>query len=85
MKHIDKILIVDDDMTRTFLVKTMLEDMQIASQIATATNGKEALDYIDAHCLATITLAEGKGNKLTSTAFCPQLILLDINISIKIF
>jgi CheY-like chemotaxis protein len=47
MKHIDKILIVDDDETSTFLVKILLENMKIASQIVTATNGKEALDYIE--------------------------------------
>lgn len=77
MKHVDKILIVDDDQTSTFLVKTMLEDMQIASAIATATNGREALDYINAQCLAT----EKEANLIAAT-FCPELILLDINMPV---
>lgn len=77
MKQLDKILIVDDDLTSTFLVQMLLEDLQVATHIATATNGKEALDYIDAHCEG-----ETKTDQLAPASFCPELILLDINMPV---
>ncbi|MDO1451100.1 response regulator [Rhodocytophaga aerolata] len=77
MKQLDKILIVDDDQTSTYLVKSLLEDLQVASHIATATNGKEALDYIDAHCKGA-----AKAHQQASANFCPELILLDINMPV---
>jgi CheY-like chemotaxis protein len=82
MKHIDKILIVDDDETSTFLVKILLENMKIASQIVTATNGKEALDYIDAHCLRVNNSDAETSEKPLKATFCPELIFLDINMPI---
>jgi CheY-like chemotaxis protein len=77
MKQFDKILIVDDDDTSTFLTKSLLEDLQVSTHIATAANGKEALDYIDSHCLEA-----NKKALADQGSFCPQLILLDINMPV---
>ena len=74
MKQVYKILLVDDDPTSMYLVQSILEDMQIVRQVATAANGKEALDFIETHCLASESI-----KTIITSAFCPELILLDIN------
>jgi CheY-like chemotaxis protein len=64
MQKIKNVLLVDDDPASNFLTQLLLEDMDIVEQISVTTNGKEALDYVKAHC--------GQNT-------CPDLILLDIN------
>ena len=70
MQQIEKLLIVDDDKASTFLIQDMLEEMQVARQIYTAHNGREALRIVRDACL------------VTQTGHCPELILLDINMPV---
>lgn len=61
---------VDDDEVSSYLISSTLEDMDIADKIATAYNGKEALDFLQQNCSDD---REG---------FCPAFILLDLNMPV---
>lgn len=67
MSKLSSILLVDDDDTTNFVNQMLLEDMEVADQILTATNGQEALSVIKRQC------AQG---------CCPSLVLLDINMPV---
>jgi CheY-like chemotaxis protein len=67
MKKLKCVLLVDDDPTANFVNETLLEDLQVSDQLLIAYNGREALGFIEKEC---------------ETDFCPELILLDINMPV---
>jgi CheY-like chemotaxis protein len=75
MKKYGKLLLVDDDTTSIFLTQMLIEDIFPGSveQIQTANNGQEALEILSQYCLSSTGGAEN---------FCPDLILLDINMPV---
>lgn len=62
MSKFNCVLLIDDDEITNFININLLEDMHITDRIEIATNGKEALNFLE-----------------SSIDYCPQLILLDIN------
>jgi CheY-like chemotaxis protein len=70
---LDKILCVDDDAITLMLCKMVMSKNSFSKEIATATNGEEALNYFKS--LKKI-IAE---NPLTKT---PQMIFLDLNMPV---
>ena len=60
--------VVDDDKIFTYLLKRLIEKAKIAREIIFFENGREALDYLASHKEDALKL--------------PQLILLDINMTI---
>lgn len=66
MKKLDSIVIIDDDPICSWLNKTFLEDLQVASRIECFPDGLSALEYFNKAC-------EDPKLKI------PELILLDIN------
>jgi CheY-like chemotaxis protein len=73
MKQLNKILLVDDDATSNFLTRMLIEDMELANRIYTAQNGAEALELIKGQCISSEQVDDN---------YCPELILLDINMPI---
>lgn len=69
MQRFGSVLIIDDDYASNYLTEIILMDLNIAPNINIARNGREALNFI-------------KNNCSTKTAYCPELILLDINMPI---
>lgn len=69
MKKLQSILVVDDDFASNYLTRAILEDMDIAENVHTATNGEEALKFIKQQCQDI-------------QQFCPELILLDVNMPV---
>ncbi|MGB3780010.1 MAG: response regulator [Tunicatimonas sp.] len=67
MRKVSSILLVDDDETTNFVNQILLEDIKVADQILTATNGEEALVLIKSQC---------------AERGCPTLVLLDINMPV---
>jgi CheY-like chemotaxis protein len=67
MKKLHKIMLIDDDAITNFLNELLIKEMEIADEMIIASNGQEALDVLAAQNL------EG---------FCPELILLDINMPV---
>lgn len=70
-----KILLVDDDLTSIYLTQMMIEDVATGwvEEIYIAENGKQALDIISKYCLPF---------QEKQDAYCPGLILLDINMPV---
>jgi CheY-like chemotaxis protein len=68
MKHLDCILLVEDDDTINFFNQYLIRHLGICESVVVATNGVEALDYLK-------LVEAGK-------ALRPDLILLDINMPI---
>lgn len=66
MKHYKCILLVDDDSVSNFLNKKILSTLAIMNDLHTATNGQEAIEFIN--------------NNAGSD--CPDLIFLDINMPV---
>jgi CheY-like chemotaxis protein len=71
MKKIKYVLIVDDDAVSSYLIHLTIQQIDIAEHIATVLNGKEALDFLQHHCLDE-----------NREEFCPAFILLDLNMPI---
>ncbi len=69
MQRFGSVLIVDDDYASNYLTEIILIDLNIATHINICRNGREALNFV-------------KDNCSTKTAYCPALILLDINMPI---
>jgi CheY-like chemotaxis protein len=65
-------VIVDDDPASQFLLKMVLEDLNISRDIVTLSNGREALEYLRLHCL----------NEKAAPHDCPDWILLDLNMPV---
>jgi CheY-like chemotaxis protein len=65
-------VIVDDDPASQFLLKMVLEDLNISRDIVTLSNGQEALEYLSQHCL----------NEMAVHIDCPDWILLDLNMPV---
>lgn len=68
MKKLKKVLLVDDDFINNYLNELLLQEMDITEDIMIASNGEEALNYVEQTC--------------KSIHDCPELILLDINMPI---
>jgi CheY-like chemotaxis protein len=66
------ILLVDDDETTNFVNTRLLTRMNIAKEIKSVSNGKEALEFLKASCGEN----SGEGN------VCPDLIFLDIKMPV---
>ncbi len=64
-----KVLLVDDDPTVNFLNRLIFADLDLAEEIITLTNGKDALEFIKEHCINV-------------DHECPNLILVDLNMPI---
>lgn len=64
MESFNKVLIVDDDATARFLITKIIQRVDLSKEIITANNGQEALELL---------------KQVGFTGFCPELILLDIN------
>ena len=69
MKKLQHILVVDDDYASNYLTRAILEDMDIAESVHTASNGEEAIKFIKQQC-----------HDIQN--FCPELILLDVNMPV---
>lgn len=67
MNKLSCILLVDDDQTTNFTNQLLLEDLELTDKILVAHNGKEAIEVIKQAC---------------ADEYCPQLILLDINMPV---
>jgi CheY-like chemotaxis protein len=67
---IKKLLCVDDDKITLTLIKLVVNKAAFAEEIITRMNGKEALDYY------------GSLSENPSTAACPELIFLDLNMPV---
>lgn len=72
-KHIDDILLVDDDTITNFLNESLLHEMEVATHIDVAYNGLMALDFIKQHWIS---------DELTIKSPDSKLIFLDINMSV---
>ena len=70
---LDKILCVDDDAITLMLCKMVLSKNSFSNEIATATNGEEALNYFKT---LKKTIIETPSTKV------PQLIFLDLNMPV---
>lgn len=64
MRKIKKILLIDDDEVNNFINKAILERLNIAEEIITVLNGKDALEYLKQHCFS-------------DKSICPHFIILD--------
>ncbi len=62
-------MVVDDDPASQFLLRMVLENLKLASTIVPLSNGLEALDYVQQHCM----------NQNSALEKCPDWILLDLN------
>jgi len=71
MLPIPTILLVDDDETTNFLHRRLLSRLEVAPNIAIATNGEEALHYLQDKCQASASNPE-----------CPLLVFLDIKMPV---
>ena len=69
MIHFRKTLVIDDDPASRFLLEMVVEETGLSATVITLTNGKEALDYLQQHCL----------NQQAAAKECPDWILLDLN------
>jgi CheY-like chemotaxis protein len=67
-----KILLVDDDKICSFLHSELLQEMDIARQVVTLSNGRLALQYVQQHSLAGAR----------EPGACPDLILLDLHMPV---
>ncbi len=63
-----KVLLVDDDYINNFMNELLLQDMNVAEEVVTLTNGQDALKYVM--------------NSAVERNQCPELILLDINMPV---
>jgi CheY-like chemotaxis protein len=70
MKMLNSVLLVEDDDMVNFYNEFLLKDLKVASHIAVARNGQEALEYLD------------KCDGGAADAVFPDLIFLDINMPI---
>ncbi|MCX2740220.1 response regulator [Pontibacter anaerobius] len=69
---LELVLLVDDDETTNYLNERLLKEMQVAKEIKTLKNGKEALNYI----------AKVEGPGATAGVKRPDLIFLDIKMPV---
>ncbi|WP_276496499.1 response regulator [Pontibacter litorisediminis] len=69
---LDLVLLVDDDDTTNYLNERLLKEMQVAKEIKTLKNGKEALNYL--------TKTEGAGAGAAYKR--PNLVFLDIKMPV---
>jgi CheY-like chemotaxis protein len=70
MKKFNCVLLVDDDQVCNFLHKEVLEEMSIAEHTHESKNGREALSFVEEHCIPV------------DKPVCPDLILLDIKMPV---
>ncbi len=68
-EKINTVLLVDDDAGTNFLNRMVLEDAEVAEQIETVLNGKEAIQFLEK-------------KDVEPKPYNPMLILLDINMPV---
>ena len=68
MEKVNNILLVEDDSITNFINDRLLKNMNVATDIALASNGKEAICYLQ--------------KKLETENSFPELILLDLNMPV---
>ena len=73
MKKVKQLLIIDDDKASLRLTKEAVEELCIAEDIICCCTAFNALRYIKENCLPTLN---------NQKIFCPELILLDINMPV---
>jgi CheY-like chemotaxis protein len=66
-----QVLVIDDDLSSLFLVRLVLEDMQVAGEVIPLQNAEAGLTLLKENCITD----PGKGD-------CPDLILSDINMPV---
>jgi CheY-like chemotaxis protein len=67
MKKLDCILLIDDNKATNFLHETLIEELDVAKDIAVEYNGRDGLAFLEKYC------NNGK---------CPELILVDIHMPV---
>ncbi len=72
MNKFRKTLVVDDDPASRFLVMMVLQELNLATEIVTLSDGKQALEYVQQHCF----------NHNAAQQECPDWILLDLNMPV---
>jgi CheY-like chemotaxis protein len=73
MERIKQLLIIDDDQPSRRLMMEAAKELFITTKIITCSNAFDALLHIKTHCLPTLD---------RPNVFCPELILLDINLPV---
>lgn len=74
MKRIKTILLVDDDATSMFIIKTTLHHMNVADQLREAYDGQQAINYLVTHQHILLDNPQ--------ESYIPLFILLDLNMPI---
>lgn len=72
MNKINSVLLIDDDKASNFINELLIRKYNVAEELYTARNGKEAIELIREKCLDL----HGVGGNM------PQLILLDLNMPV---
>ncbi|WP_242927831.1 response regulator [Pontibacter vulgaris] len=75
MRKLTGILLIDDDETTNFLNQRLLERMDVAENIRTFVNGKQAFDYL-------YNVGNNNYERSSKEYFQPELIFLDINMPV---
>lgn len=73
MRKLKHLLVIDDDPVARFIADDAIEEAGLAETISYCKDGKEAISYVKENCLPT---------KEEPSRYCPELILLDINMPI---
>jgi CheY-like chemotaxis protein len=73
MAKINQLLIIDDDEASRVLMAKVAKELFIAKHIIICPTAFKALSFIKENCLPTLT---------TPDVFCPEIILLDINMPV---
>jgi CheY-like chemotaxis protein len=73
MKKVKHFLVVDDDYAARYLAGNAIEEAEIAENIIFCNNGLAALEYTKQNCFPT---------KQEPDKYCPELILVDLNMPI---
>ncbi|RAU82173.1 response regulator [Pontibacter arcticus] len=75
MEKLTGVLLIDDDDTTNFLNQRLLDRMDVADNIRTFVNGKQAFDYL-------YNVSNNNYDASNKNYFVPQLIFLDINMPV---
>jgi CheY-like chemotaxis protein len=85
MKPVERVLVIDDDATVTFLTKRMLNSLGIRSGVRIAHNGLEGLECIkeaaEQGLLPQLVLLDIKMPVMDGFAFLEELAKLNLNLS----
>jgi CheY-like chemotaxis protein len=76
MHKLKNVLLVDDDEITNYINSDLIRALDITENISVATNGQEAIDYIEK------AYTNSKNNVESKENIIPDLILLDINMPV---